>query len=141
MSDEIPEGVTPFGEWFDRDSEVFTVPDDRSDVPPLDWNDSDDVSVRESLEKAKLVLDAVKIGMPLVESIVKASGNAEAVKAVAVIGSGLKVAGGLTELVDKLERRGTFDPYKDVPINVPTDGKSEPEDDVLSRIRRLAGES
>lgn len=141
MSDEIPEGVTPLDKWFDRDSDVFTVPDDRSDVPPLDWNDSDDVSVRESLEKAKLVLDAVKIGMPLVESIVNASGNPEAVKAVAVIGSGLKVAGGLTELVDKLERRGTFGPYKDVPINVPTDGKSEPEDDVLSRIRRLAGES
>lgn len=141
MTTDVPEGVTPFDklnlgsdEPLDRDFDVITEPDNREDVT---GDVEDDLSVTDLVNYGKQVVQAAGAGLEIIESIVKATGNQTAIQAVTALRNSNKVADSSLQLLGTLEKKGLFDPYSDISVDVPTGNGSSEDDAVMAQLKRL----
>ena len=141
MATDVPEGVTPFDklnlgfdEPLDRDFDVITEPDNREDVT---GDVEDDLSVTDLVNYGKQVVQAADAGLEIMESIVKATGNQTAIQAVTALRNSNKVADSSLQLLGTLEKKGLFDPYSDISVDVPTGNGSSEDDPVMAQLKRL----
>lgn len=130
-------GTESTADPVDNDSEVITEPDDRSDVSdPFDWNDYDEGTAADAINKAEYVLGLAAPALKVLAEVVQAAGSPQAAAALKTLSVTAKIAGGAVDYVSKqINRRSQ---YGDVPVSVPTGprGRST-SDDVLAALSRV----